>query len=221
MKYQAVIFDFDYTLGDATDAIYAGFCHAFTTMGYPAPALAAVRDTIGLVAVDGYSLLTGDPSEAGRARFYQLFHSVAKRLQEEGHAKLFPGAAELLTYLKSRGVSTAVVSSKVEDSLRAVLTSTGILSLFDQIVGGGTVKSHKPDPEGLELARRALGVDKSAVLYCGDTVIDAQTAQNAGVDFCAVLNGTTPAEAFADYPRVRIVPGLAELQAWLAEEGLV
>lgn len=221
MKYQAAIFDFDYTLGDATDAIYAGFCHAFTTMGYPAPALAAVRDTIGLVAVDGYSLLTGDPSEEGRARFYQLFHSVAKRLQEEGHAKLFPGAAELLTYLKSQGVSTAVVSSKVEDSLRAVLTSTGILSLFDQIIGGGTVKSHKPDPEGLELARRTLGVDKSAVLYCGDTVIDAQTAQNAGVDFCAVLNGTTPAADFEAWPHVHIAPDLPDLRRWLTEGGRV
>ncbi len=37
MKYDAVIFDFDYTLGDATEAIYAGFVHGLTAMGYPAP----------------------------------------------------------------------------------------------------------------------------------------------------------------------------------------
>lgn len=221
MKYKSLIFDFDYTLGDATEAIYAGFCHAFTTMGYPAPGLEAVRGTIGLVAVDGYSQLSGDRSEEGRHRFYQLFHSVAKRLQEEGHAKLFPGARELLTELKARNASTAVVSSKVEESLRAVLSATGILPLFDQIIGGGTVGSHKPDPEGLELAIRTLGVEKPAVLYCGDTVIDAQTAQNAGVDFCAVLNGTTPRDAFEGYPCVHIAPDLPELKSWLIKEGLV
>ena len=32
MKYQAVIFDFDYTLGDATEAIYAGFVHGLTAI---------------------------------------------------------------------------------------------------------------------------------------------------------------------------------------------
>lgn len=217
MKQQAVIFDFDYTLGDATEAIYAGFCHAFTTMGYPAPGLEEVRGTIGLVAVDGYSQLTGDRSEAGRERFYQLFHSVAKKLQEEGRAKLFPGAVELLTYLKDRGVPTAVVSSKVEDSLRAVLSATGILPFFDQLIGGGTVASHKPDPEGLLLACRRLGVDPGAILYCGDTVIDAETARRAGAPFCAVLNGTTPEEAFAPYPSLHIAPDLTELLHWLKE----
>ena len=29
------------------------------------------------------------------------------------------------------------------------------------------------------------------MLFCGDTVIDAATAQAGGCDFCAVLNGTT------------------------------
>lgn len=49
----------------------------------------------------------------------------------------------------------------------------------------------------------------------GDTVIDAETARRAGVDFCAVLNGTTPAEAFADFPHVHIAPDLADLLDWL------
>ena len=35
MEYQAVLFDFDYTLGDATESIYEGHCYAFEKMGYP------------------------------------------------------------------------------------------------------------------------------------------------------------------------------------------
>ena len=45
--------------------------------------------------------------------------------------------------------------------------------------------------------------------------IDAGTARNAGVDFAAVLNGTTPAEDFAGYPSVHIAPDLFELRQWL------
>jgi len=49
MKYQAVLFDFDYTLGDATASIYEGYCHGFEKMGYPKPDLEAVRRTVGYI----------------------------------------------------------------------------------------------------------------------------------------------------------------------------
>ena len=45
MEYQAVLFDFDYTLGDATEAIVAGFTHAFSHMGHPIPSREEVRGT--------------------------------------------------------------------------------------------------------------------------------------------------------------------------------
>lgn len=38
MKYRAICFDFDYTLGDSTDSIVAGFQYGFTRLGWPAPA---------------------------------------------------------------------------------------------------------------------------------------------------------------------------------------
>ena len=77
------------------------------------------------------------------------------------------------------------------------------------------MQSHKPDPEGLLWAMDKLGLKREDVLFCGDTTIDAETAQNAGVDFCAVLNGTTPAEAFSAYPSVHISPDLWDLKSWL------
>ncbi len=46
MKYKGVFFDFDYTLGDATDAIMAGFTHGFVTLGRTAPEREAVRQTV-------------------------------------------------------------------------------------------------------------------------------------------------------------------------------
>ncbi len=215
MNYKGVFFDFDYTLADATGAIHQAFIHALTTMGYPAPDRETVRHTIGMVVTEAYTMLTGDGSKEGQERFYELFHPVSGGLQSQGQVELFPGARELLEGLKAAGLSGGLVSTKNMTVLQAVAEVKGLSGLLSAVVGGGTVNSHKPDPEGLLWAMDKLGLKREEVLFCGDTTIDAQTAQNAGVDFCAVLNGTTPAEAFAAYPSVHIAPDLWELKDWL------
>ena len=43
MVYPDVLFDFDYTLGDATDAIVAGFAAGFAALGLPLDAAALAR----------------------------------------------------------------------------------------------------------------------------------------------------------------------------------
>lgn len=214
MKYKAVCFDFDYTLGDATEAIVAGFTHALTTMGWPAPEREAVRRTVGYMIEDAYTMLTGDDDPTHREQMRPLFVEVAHPMQVE-HTPLFPGAMALLTDLHGRGVRLGIVSSKRTEVLQEVLEHNGALGFFDVIIGSDAVKQHKPNPEGLLLAMEQLVVSRGQVLYCGDTLIDAQTAQRAGVDFCAVLNGTTTEREFLSLPHVCIAHDLWELDRWL------
>lgn len=214
MNYQGVFFDFDYTLGDATDAILAGFTRGMAELGHPAPQRAAVRRTVGMVLEDAYTALSGDRSEEGRGRFRTLFSEVARPMQAQG-VPLFPGAAELLRALAGSGVVTAVVSTKHTPTLRGILAGHGLDGDIALVVGGDMVAASKPDPEGLNTAMARLGLERGQVLFCGDTLIDAETAHRAGVDFAAVLNGTTPGEDFASFPSVHIAPDLIELRAWL------
>lgn len=95
MDYKAVIFDFDYTLGDATDAIVAGFVQGFTAMGYPAPEREAVRRTVGMELEKAFTHLTGDGTPEAGARFRALFSEVARPIQQKG-VPLCAGAKELL-----------------------------------------------------------------------------------------------------------------------------
>ena len=53
MKYKAVLFDFDYTLGDATESIVAGYAYGLTQLGWPEPSKEAVQKTIGYLLEDG------------------------------------------------------------------------------------------------------------------------------------------------------------------------
>ena len=214
MQYRAVLFDFDFTLADASEAILAGFQHGFSTMGFPDPDPDAVRRTIGIPLEDAFTLLTGHKDEEERQHFRVLFTEVAAPMQVEV-TRLFPGAEELLRALQAAGIPAALVSTKRAQTLRQVLAPRGLLPLFASITGGEMVSRQKPDPEGLLAAVAALGFTPDQVLYCGDTVIDAETAQRAGANFCAVLNGTTPASDFAPFPTAHIAPDLMDLRRWL------
>ena len=222
MKYQGVFFDFDYTLGDSTPAIAEGYRLGFAALGLDPPTLEQVRHTIGLTLADGYSFITGDHDPERQAAFFHTFqHTVGVKADGPGRAlmiegtTLFPGAAELLRALKDAGVRTAIVSTKPGDTIRRIFSHQGRLDLLDLVIGGDEVRHSKPHPEGLGLAMDKLKLHSEQVLFCGDTVIDAATAQAGGCDFCAVLNGTTPGEAFTDYPHVHIADDLPALQRWL------
>ena len=214
MSYRAVLFDFDFTLADASQAILAGFRHALEQMGLPQAEEDAVRRTIGLPLEDAFTLLTGRDAPEERRQFRALFSQVAVPMQIES-TRIFPGAEELLRSLKAAGIPAAIVSTKRAETLRAVLERRDLLRCFASVTGSEMVSKPKPDPEGLLGAVAALGLTPGQCLYCGDTTIDAQTAQRAGCDFCAVLNGTTPAGAFAPYPAVHIAPDLTDLRTWL------
>ena len=81
--YSAVCFDFDYTLGDSTDSIVAGFQYGFERLGHPIPDRETVRGTIGYLLEDAYTMLTGDRDPERQALFRAYFLEVAKPRQRE------------------------------------------------------------------------------------------------------------------------------------------
>ena len=197
--FKAVCFDFDYTLGDCTDSIVAGFQYGLTGLGWPAPDRETVRGTIGYMLEDAYTMLTGDADPGHQAKFRALFSEVAVERQRR-ETILFPGAPELLRGLKARGVRTAIVSTKRGDTIEIIMDNHGLGDTVELVIGSADVKRPKPDPEGLR------------------TAMDAGAAQNAGCHFAAVLNGLTPAEGFAGFAPDHIAPDLWELARWLGVE---
>jgi phosphoglycolate phosphatase len=218
-RYQAVFFDFDYTLGDATDCIVEGFRYAFERMGLPAPEREAVRTTIGMTLENAYTLLTGDTDPQRQAQFHALYVEKANPLQVQG-TRLFPGCRALLDWLSGEGIVTAIVSTKRRQVIEEILAHQGLSHQVAFVVGGGDVKHYKPHPDSALLALEQAGVPRQRVLFVGDTVIDAETARRAGLDFAAVCNGTTPADAFSPYPCRYTARNLTDFLNWIKEQEL-
>ena len=210
MRYFAVIFDFDYTLADATPGIAACANHALTCLGYPARDVETIRKTVGLTLEETFSALTGLSDRDSAKRFRECFTEKADLIMTDSTA-LLPDTVPFLERLKTCGVKTGIFTNKNHYRIDEALRKYAIAHLIDCIVGFEDVVAKKPLPEGLLKAIGRLGAEKSRVLYVGDSLTDAKAAHAAGVDFAAVTTGTTEAHEFEAYPHVAVAESLTRL----------
>ena len=112
---------------------------------------------------------------------------------------------------------TGIVTTKFHYRIDQILQKYNAAGLVDRIVGSGDVTFEKPSPEGLLYIINELKVSKKQVLYIGDSLVDAETAEAAGVDFFGVLTGTTSREDFRRFPNIFIADQAAQLTEYLSE----
>lgn len=210
MKYSTVIFDFDYTLADATNGIVSSFNYAFSELDIPYFDRESIKRTVGLPLDKAFVQLTNNENEVLINRFLSLFREKANEVMSR-ETILYADTVNTLERLKQSGLNTGIVTTKYHFRIVETLNLHGVLDLIDIIVGGEDVKVPKPSPEGLLLAIDSLNEQLSNVLYIGDSLIDAKTALAANVDFAAVTTGTTTKAEFSQYPYVKIVKNLSEL----------
>ncbi len=208
--YQAVLFDFDYTLADASEGIAACISYALAKMGLPSASKQDMLHTVGLSLKETFVSLTGIKDEGQAVRFTEFFVQKSDEVMVTG-TRLYQDALPCLYALKQEGYRLAVVTTKYHRRIDAVFAREQAAGIFDAILGGDDVKEPKPSPEGIFLALDALQCPPSRALYVGDSLVDAKTAQAAQIHFAAVLTGTTSAAQFEEFPRIGVYQGLSSL----------
>lgn len=201
---KAVVFDFDYTLGDSTEGIVQSINYAMGRLARGMYGRDDIVKTIGLSLAKAYEVLTGREEPDEVMLFEKYFVEKADEVMVI-NSVLYPGVVEMLFRLHDRGIKTGIVTTKYHYRIEQIISVHGISHLIDGIVGGEDVRHVKPDPEGLVEMAKILGVDRGEMLYVGDHVVDAEAARAAGVDFVAVLTGTAGEEAFQPFPHLGIV----------------
>ncbi|MBN1934676.1 MAG: HAD-IA family hydrolase, partial [Anaerolineae bacterium] len=214
MDIQTLIFDFDYTLADSSRAVIDCIDFALRGLGLDPVSDEAACRTIGLPVSETLLALVGERHRDQCDAFSRLFMQRADQVMTL-KTRLFDYTPQTIRRLREAGLTLGIVSTKRRYRIEEILARDDMLAPFDLIVGGEDVTRHKPDPQSLLLALDRLGVDPARTLYIGDSVIDAQAAQNAGLVFVAVLSGTTPRDAFATYPTYVILQDLSELPTLL------
>jgi len=105
--------------------------------------------------------------------------------------------------LNDVGVALAVNTNSGKEA-RTVLERLGVKLLFDLIVSADDVSRPKPDPEGVRMIMRRLGVEPDRTIYVGDSSIDQTTAREAGIAFWAYRDPELEADLhFRDFSGLR------------------
>lgn len=188
--YKAVIFDYDFTLGDSAYGIAVSCNYALGKLGFTEKTGNEIRRTIGLSLREVFRTLTGSDDVEAAECFTALFRERADKVITDS-AVMYGDALPTLSELRRLGIKTGIVTSKFHCRIDEIMRKFNAESLIDVIVGSDDVSREKPDSEGLLKAIEALGAGRREVLYVGDSLVDAKAAQSAGVDFAAVLTGTT------------------------------
>ncbi len=212
--YRAVLFDLDGTLLSTVEDLAAAANPALEVFGYPTHPTEVLGRMVGhgianLMAQalpGGY----GNPDHPAVLAEFRTYYSA----HVADATRPYPGMPELAAALKARGVRTALVTNKFQAGAEALMARF-FPGLLDAVVGDDPSHARKPDPSGVRLALERLGVGADGAVYVGDTEVDLQTAENAGLPCVCVSWGYRSRAELEALGAPRIADTAAELERFL------
>lgn len=197
---RTVVFDLDgtllYTLEDLADSVN----HALRNHGLPERSLSEVRGFLG----NGirYLMKHAVGEHIDEVEFEAVFADFRSHYVKHctDRTKPYAGVPELLAELRARGIKLAIVSNKLHPAVQE-LNERFFKDYITTAVGESATVRRKPNPDAVLAALRELGSTTDEAVYVGDSEVDLQTAENAGLPCILVLWG------FRDEPYLRQLPG--------------
>lgn len=204
---ETVIFDLDGTLLDTIEDLTDSVNFVCSKFGYPEYTTEVIKTFVG----NGIRKLLeraipGGKENADYERIYESFCSYyGKNCRNK--TKPYDGITELLSVLKQRGCKLAIVSNKNHDAV-AALNEEFFGEYISVAVGQSDTTRKKPAPDTVFAAMKALDAVRESTVYIGDSEVDKQTADNAGIPCILVSWGFRKREelkklhtfGFADTP---------------------
>lgn len=198
-----IVFDLDGTLVESLPGIAEGLNRALAAVGRPAHSRSAVRKMIGRGASNlcanaiGYANAPEAPPEL-LAAVHTAFRREYPHCWQGGNTKPFPWVAALLTFLAAEGAKMAVLSNKPHDVTLPIVQTLFRHVPFTAILGHSGGFPRKPAPDSLLHIAHLWGVAPQDITLVGDSLIDAETAANAGCRLALVAWGyANPADLVA------------------------
>ncbi|CCV63712.1 Bipartite prolipoprotein diacylglyceryl transferase and phosphatase domain [Alteracholeplasma palmae J233] len=206
---KAILFDLDGTLIDTEKIIIASFEYVFKKW-LPNVKLTAEdkKSFVGPTLHQTFSRYSSDEKEI--EKLITEYRKYNKTLHDKG-VKAYPNAKETLDFLKVRGIRLGIVSSKARVMVEEGLKQNDLLQYFEVLVCSDDVENHKPHPEPLLKAIKALNAPIDTTIYVGDHSNDVLAAKRAGMISCLVEYSTHLKEALQNNPDY-VIEGLEQLK---------
>ena len=180
-----ILFDLDGTLIDSTEAILEGFTVAFQTFGRDVPSDEAIKKEIGY-PLDVMFPTLGIPEEEVIAHVQTYKEHYRKIACDK--TVLLPQAREAVL-LASQHATLGIVTTKTAKYSIELLEYMGLMEYFAVLIGREDVEYPKPHPEPILKALSKLQSVTTKYWMVGDTPMDIEAANAAGINSVAVTCG--------------------------------
>lgn len=186
-----VVFDLDGTLVDSRQDLADSTNEMLQSMGAPPLHL----DRVVMMVGEGARILVqraleaaGLPSEGSHlddalSRFHGCYRSRVLAT-----TRPYPGISEMLGEVAPLA-TLAMLTNKPLVPTQQLVDAFGWNTHFVQVIGGDGSVPRKPDPRGLRQLMSIADAGPESTLLVGDSMVDVETARNAGVAVCVVQYG--------------------------------
>ena len=213
-----IIFDLDGTLLNTIEDLANSVNYALQSYNFPTHPLEAYNLFIG----NGVNKLLEralpedkrNPDFVSMLKVEFIKHYFA---HAEEFTKPYNGISELLSRLQAEGYQLGVASNKVHDATVQLVDKFFPEIKFTAVFGQREGYPVKPNPGILEEIIEMAQVEKSEVLYVGDSGVDVATAYNAKVPFSGVLWGFRPRKELEEVGATRFAETTEELYRLISQ----
>ena len=185
-KISLIVYDFDGTLVDTLFDIADAVNLSLNELGLRTLSRATIRKYVGKGVERLMAQSIDGMGYTDLPRAVELFRRhYSENLMN--HTRFYPSGREILDHFRDK--KQAICSNKPEDFVRRILESLESLDCFDAILGGDSLGSKKPDPEGLLHLLDRFQCSPELAVVVGDSPVDIEMGKRAGVYTCVVNYG--------------------------------
>lgn len=197
-QYKLIIFDLDGTLLNSIEGIGTAMNAVLDKHGYPRHTIDQYYYFVGngLKKLAERALPAEVVDKEGPEEYYKEL-KISYDIHYSAGLGLYPGIAGLLDHLTDRGYLLAINSNKIDHMVRKIARDYYGKWKWQAVIGDREGIPIKPDRTGVDEIIAGAGVERTEVLYVGDSEVDLQTAQNAGIDAAFVTWGFRKLEDIA------------------------
>jgi beta-phosphoglucomutase len=187
--FEAVIFDWDGTLGDTRQVIVIAFQSALSEINCKVSD-EYIERRIGIGAADTFR----DILRSAKMRFDEkLIQRLVERksqleIELTDQVKLFPGARELLEALQGK-VKMVLASMNNRSVIIHLLKAKDLEKYFDAVLTAESISHSKPDPEIFLKAASNLKASPEKCVVVEDSIFGVKAAKSANMGCIAVVTG--------------------------------
>ncbi|MFQ6605465.1 MAG: HAD family hydrolase [Fidelibacterota bacterium] len=185
---KGIVFDLDGTLLDTIDGIMSAFNTVLERRGFAARSKAFFLREVGWGLPHLMDACLPHVTHEEKIRIGNEMKISYLDTWQEG-TRLFPGIADLLTWLDDRALPLAIFTNKplalAERTLEIYFKDWN----FVLAMGPSETVPAKPDPTGLEIISDHFHIPTQEILMIGDSAVDVETARGAGAQSLGVTWG--------------------------------